>query len=34
MVKKVPFKKMNVRKKCVLPQNSFIVRPNIFGNQK
>ena len=34
MVKNVPLRKMNVRKKCTLPQNSFIIRPNIFGNQK
>ena len=31
--KNVPLKKMNVRKKWILPSVSFIIRPNIFGNQ-
>ena len=28
------FRKMNVSKKWTLPQLSFIMRPNILGNQK
>ena len=32
--KNVPLKKMKVRKKWIFPSLSFIIRPNIFGNQK
>ena len=32
--KNVQLAKMNVSAKCTLPHVSFIIRPNIFGNQK
>ena len=31
--KNVPLKKMKVRKKWISPSLSFIIRPNILGNQ-
>ena len=34
MVKNVPFKNRKVNRKWTLPQGSFIIRPNILGNQK
>ena len=33
MGKKVQLKKMKVPQKWILPSVSFIMRPNIFGNQ-